>query len=888
MGAERVKTYLRRLPKKDPVPLDKLYPKDKCHADALDLLGKMLKLDPKERISVGEALAHSYLKEYHCIDDEPLCFPPFEFDFEDLPFTKDDLKARILKEIEQFHKDRMLILSPVPCSPKQLQSSQVSSTQSSEKGKDKVASKKGNIPVSSLTLVDVRQKMEQNLKRKKEKEESQSKKSKAARRQSENKETKTDSSTGLSDSDKQMLARWENMRKQTKPFIHPIRKYMKELHELKEEALCDDTKPIAAVPSQPLLPPGNQQQFQFTQFVPQNQNGNVTALKAVKVPSQAVPIVTETLQGSGAVVQTVAGKLVLLAPNQVVSLPPSVLMNVPVPMATPQLVLAPQKSTSQAPVKQILATCVGNQESQGKTASVQNSTIGTSAGLPLGLTTRVAKTTAGVTCDPISSVMGKSVCNGASNKATSTQLVMSLATAVSSTPVQTSTSTAFSMLSQQSFSNFQSHSVPRLVTQLGIPSHVTASKNLVVTAPGPNNQLHNVTNTSMVNMSTPQQGAAVINSVTSSVYLAKDQSLTVSPSPLLNVPHINTTCTNNQGIALSNTSPPFLSTSNNKSQPTQVTLSTQVPQSTSSSVLSTLDNIPWSTASQTFASNNIPLQTQTVQSENAFLHPTSNFNSTSALVSSSFSLTDSVASTAAPLDTSLDFCSVTEDEMAPSLMSPQSLQSMLQSMLSQSDAQLLWNTVLNSPMIQSPIFKLADTSNSTATMTCTATESHPRTSPGSEQFTSQQNCAIAPGTEASQQNNNFIPESVQDAFSDLNVQGVTEHDRLTEEVIFSSMLSSRAKGAGSGYGLGIDIEELLENAGIAQDPALSSLSSLGSPYKDSCLTLPASLPNSPSLSASLLSDWLDGKDMLPTDIDEIQKELESNSVLSLFQEMEDS
>ena len=61
-----------------------------------------------------------------------------------------------------------------------------------------------------------------------------------------------------------------------------------------------------------------------------------------------------------------------------------------------------------------------------------------------------------------------------------------------------------------------------------------------------------------------------------------------------------------------------------------------------------------------------------------------------------------------------------------------------------------------------------------------------------------------------------------------------------------------------------------------------------SPYKDSCLTLPGSLPNSPSLSASLLSDWLDGKDMLPVDMDEIQKELESNSVLALFQEMDDS
>lgn len=171
----------------------------------------------------------------------------------------------------------------------------------------------GNIPVSSLKLVDVRQKMEQNLKRKKEKEENKSKKSKAARRQSENKETETkqDNSTGLSDSDKQMLARWENMRKQTKPFIHPIRKYMKELSDLKEEALCDDVNLSAAASLQPLLPPGNpiQQQFQFTQFVPQNQNGNVTGLKAVKVSSQAVPIVCagvvpQSLQGGSAIVQT--------------------------------------------------------------------------------------------------------------------------------------------------------------------------------------------------------------------------------------------------------------------------------------------------------------------------------------------------------------------------------------------------------------------------------------------------------------------------------------------------------------------------------------------------------------------------------------------------------
>ena len=161
-----------------------------------------------------------------------------------------------------------------------------------------------NVSVSSLALADVRQKMEQTLKRKKEKAENKAKKSKVARRQSENKETESNKDTGLSDSDKQMLQRWENMRKQTKPFIHPIRKYMKELNDLKEEMLgCDLTA------SQPLQPPHlvesqTQQQFQFTQFVPQNQNGNMTGLKAVKVPTQTMPNVTQTLQGGCVIAQT--------------------------------------------------------------------------------------------------------------------------------------------------------------------------------------------------------------------------------------------------------------------------------------------------------------------------------------------------------------------------------------------------------------------------------------------------------------------------------------------------------------------------------------------------------------------------------------------------------
>ena len=115
MGAERVKTYLRHLPQKEPVPFEKLYPS--ATSDAIDLLGKMLKLDPRERSNVEEALAHKYFVKYHDVDDEPLCYPPFNFDFEETPLSKQMLKESIVKEIMDFHKEP-LNLSRVPSSAK--------------------------------------------------------------------------------------------------------------------------------------------------------------------------------------------------------------------------------------------------------------------------------------------------------------------------------------------------------------------------------------------------------------------------------------------------------------------------------------------------------------------------------------------------------------------------------------------------------------------------------------------------------------------------------------------------------------------------------------------------------------------------------------------------
>ncbi|ODV82026.1 mitogen-activated protein kinase [Suhomyces tanzawaensis NRRL Y-17324] len=68
----------------------------------LDLLKRLLTFDPEKRITVDQALAHPYLKNYHDPNDEPITTPMSaeEFDF-DVP--KDQLSTEVLKR-EMFEK----------------------------------------------------------------------------------------------------------------------------------------------------------------------------------------------------------------------------------------------------------------------------------------------------------------------------------------------------------------------------------------------------------------------------------------------------------------------------------------------------------------------------------------------------------------------------------------------------------------------------------------------------------------------------------------------------------------------------------------------------------------------------------------------------------------
>nr|XP_057918665.1 mitogen-activated protein kinase 7 [Doryrhamphus excisus]XP_057918666.1 mitogen-activated protein kinase 7 [Doryrhamphus excisus] len=102
--ADRVRSYVQSLPSQSGVPFAKVYPQ--AEAKALDLLASMLRFDPRERVSVTQALEHPYLAKYHDPDDEPICVPAFDFEFDKLPMSKEQIKEEILMEIQDFHRNK--------------------------------------------------------------------------------------------------------------------------------------------------------------------------------------------------------------------------------------------------------------------------------------------------------------------------------------------------------------------------------------------------------------------------------------------------------------------------------------------------------------------------------------------------------------------------------------------------------------------------------------------------------------------------------------------------------------------------------------------------------------------------------------------------------------
>ncbi|GJV57097.1 mitogen-activated kinase [Tanacetum coccineum] len=84
------------------------------HPAAIDLIEKMLTFDPRQRITVEDALAHPYLTSLHDISDEPVCMTPFNLDFEHHAPTEEQMKEMIYREALAFNPEYAhLALNPM-------------------------------------------------------------------------------------------------------------------------------------------------------------------------------------------------------------------------------------------------------------------------------------------------------------------------------------------------------------------------------------------------------------------------------------------------------------------------------------------------------------------------------------------------------------------------------------------------------------------------------------------------------------------------------------------------------------------------------------------------------------------------------------------------------
>ncbi|KAI5950730.1 tmk2 [Candida jiufengensis] len=102
IGSTRAQNYVRSLPFMKKISFENLFPN--ANPLALDLLEKMLTLDPNERISVSEALNHKYLEVWHDPRDEPECQVKFDFKTFEMFEEFNEMKQLIIEEVKNFRE----------------------------------------------------------------------------------------------------------------------------------------------------------------------------------------------------------------------------------------------------------------------------------------------------------------------------------------------------------------------------------------------------------------------------------------------------------------------------------------------------------------------------------------------------------------------------------------------------------------------------------------------------------------------------------------------------------------------------------------------------------------------------------------------------------------
>uniref|UniRef100_A0A915I6I1 mitogen-activated protein kinase n=1 Tax=Romanomermis culicivorax TaxID=13658 RepID=A0A915I6I1_ROMCU len=99
MQSEEARSYIKSLPKWEKKDFRAFFAG--ANSSAIDLLERMLVLDPDYRINAEQALEHPYIRQYHDPDDEPTA-EVIDLSFEKLDLSIGQWKERVWEEIQGF------------------------------------------------------------------------------------------------------------------------------------------------------------------------------------------------------------------------------------------------------------------------------------------------------------------------------------------------------------------------------------------------------------------------------------------------------------------------------------------------------------------------------------------------------------------------------------------------------------------------------------------------------------------------------------------------------------------------------------------------------------------------------------------------------------------
>lgn len=89
-----------KLPRRTKQKLENVLPNS--NPIALDLLQKMLTFNPDKRITVEECLLHPYFEDVSCLDEEIVSKSIFNWDFDNIVLSKENLQNLIYNEAINF------------------------------------------------------------------------------------------------------------------------------------------------------------------------------------------------------------------------------------------------------------------------------------------------------------------------------------------------------------------------------------------------------------------------------------------------------------------------------------------------------------------------------------------------------------------------------------------------------------------------------------------------------------------------------------------------------------------------------------------------------------------------------------------------------------------